>query len=604
MDKFYIQKIVARGSGKTDSSVSFEPGLNIIQGRSNTGKTCIIRCIDFVFGGKKLPFDESFGYTEVEMTLCTPVGKAILTRQIHKNQVEVISEIDGWESGTYDIKRNPKKKKQLPILGDFLLNSIGIPIPIEIIKNTDFERRKLSFRTFLHMLMFDSNTIGQEESIIEPSDRNEKTPFLSALLYLLTGENQSEEAAKTKKEIRVAKRNAVEEYVHKNISRITEKRDELSQQLLSFEGIDVERELQAILDALHETEAEIMAAVTQSKKLLSDIMQLQEQSSECNLLISRYASLRTQYVADIKRLSFIVDGEEEHKHIPANTTCPFCDGKIPVRNRISYIESSKAELARIMSQMNGLDETEKEVLAEKEEIASQLNTLVEQRTNIEELINSELQPKAEQFRNTIQGYRTYLQIHNELQVIARFANSWEDDLRNLPSVEESKVKYHPKEYFDTEFSERIDSYYKDILTECSYVPTPLTTRFNLQDFDIEIDGHKKSGYQGQGYCSFVNTITALVFRYYLSKHAKYDPGFLIVDTPLLGLDQGVDDAAPESMRTALFRYFMNHQDDGQTIVIENILHIPKLDYEASGANVITFTKGLSDGRYGFLMDVK
>lgn len=154
------------------------------------------------------------------------------------------------------------------------------------------------------MLMFDSNTIGQEESIIEPSDRNEKNLFLSALLYLLTGENQSEEAAKTKKEIRVAKRKAVEEYVHKNISRITEKRNELNQQLLSFEGIDVERELQAILDALHETEAEIMATVTQSKKLLSDI----------------------------KRLSFIIDGETEHKHIPANTTCPFCDGKIPVRN--------------------------------------------------------------------------------------------------------------------------------------------------------------------------------------------------------------------------------------------------------------------------------
>lgn len=98
-------------------------------------------------------------------------------------------------------------------------------------------------------------------------------------------------------------------------------------------------------------------------------------------------------------------------------------GKSQSEIRISYIESSKAELARIMSQINGLDETEKEVLAEKEEIASQLTTLVEQRTNIEELINSELQPKAEQFRNTIQGYRTYLQIHNELQVIAHFANS-------------------------------------------------------------------------------------------------------------------------------------------------------------------------------------
>ena len=46
MGEFYITKVTARGSGKKDSSVDLRPGLNIIQGRSNTGKTCIIKCID------------------------------------------------------------------------------------------------------------------------------------------------------------------------------------------------------------------------------------------------------------------------------------------------------------------------------------------------------------------------------------------------------------------------------------------------------------------------------------------------------------------------------------------------------------------------------
>ena len=47
---------------------------------------------------------------------------------------------------------------------------------------------------------------------------------------------------------------------------------------------------------------------------------------------------------------------------------------------------------------------------------------------------------------------------------------------------------------------------------------------------------------------------------------------------------------------------MNHQE-GQLIVIENLDHIPNLDYENSGANVITFTKKRDEGRYGFLNDV-
>ena len=63
MSKFYITKVLAKGSGKTDSFVELQSGLNLIQGRSNTGKTCIIKCIDFCFGGKNKPFDDSLGYT-------------------------------------------------------------------------------------------------------------------------------------------------------------------------------------------------------------------------------------------------------------------------------------------------------------------------------------------------------------------------------------------------------------------------------------------------------------------------------------------------------------------------------------------------------------
>lgn len=58
-----------------------------------------------------------------------------------------------------------------------------------------------------------------------------------------------------------------------------------------------------------------------------------------------------------------------------------------------------------------------------------------------------------------------------------------------------------------------------------------------------------------------------------------------------------------SMRTALFQYFINHQDEGQLIVIENLDHIPHLQYEEAGATVTKFVKGREEGRYGFLNDV-
>ena len=47
---FYIEKIIVTGSGKTDSIIELSNGVNIIYGPSNTGKTYIVKCIDYMFG--------------------------------------------------------------------------------------------------------------------------------------------------------------------------------------------------------------------------------------------------------------------------------------------------------------------------------------------------------------------------------------------------------------------------------------------------------------------------------------------------------------------------------------------------------------------------
>lgn len=602
MSEFYITKVTAKGSGKQDSSVDLRPGLNIIQGRSNTGKTCIIKCIDFCFGSKTKPFDESFGYDTIELSIHTGKGNITISRALGKNQVEVMTDVPGFDNGTYDLKPS-KKKEPLPILSDLLLNSIGIEGEHKIVSNKDFNKRRLTWRTFLHILLFHVSEIAKETSVIEPEQGTEKTPFLSSLLFLLSGKDFAESDAKTKKEIRVARKRAVEEYVNKKIQSAADKKKDLQKNLDAFNGVDVEQAMQDVIDSLQNTEAQISEAVDQSRELLSQILRLQSRAAECDLLQTRYSSLKTQYVSDIKRLSFIVNGEVEIGHIPQNQICPFCDGKLPVRSKKTYIESAQAELDRIMLQMNGLEETENDLNQEKQEIDENLKALQAKRDSIETMIEKELQPKADALRQSLNGYRAYIQSKQELQVIDDFASSWETDLRELPSEDESHIEYHPKEYFDDTFQERIDNMLKEALVECAY-ENLTTARFNMKDFDIEVNRHKKSDVNGQGYCSFLNSIVAVVFRSYMEKYATYNPGFVVIDTPLLGLDQGVADAAPESMRTALFNFFINHQNDGQLIIMENIRHIPKLEYEKAGANVITFTKGLEPGRYGFLLDVQ
>ena len=49
---FYIKAIKIFTNKGTVSDLSLMPGLNIIVGPSNTGKSLVLDCIDFMFGGE------------------------------------------------------------------------------------------------------------------------------------------------------------------------------------------------------------------------------------------------------------------------------------------------------------------------------------------------------------------------------------------------------------------------------------------------------------------------------------------------------------------------------------------------------------------------
>ena len=477
---------------------------------------------------------------------------------------------------------------------------MGIPTPCKVIKNIDFKRVPLTLRTFLHILLFLNNDIGKVESVLEPKESIQKTVFLSSLLFLMTGSNFPEHDEQTKKEIRIAERNAILRYVNTQISNVAEKKKVLQKQMTAFQGIDVEQQMTTLIAGIEQTESAISAALSRRQELVQEISELQEKMTEAELMKSRYVALKSQYTADIKRLTFIADGEMSRSVHDKNNVCPFCESHFTPKDDETYIESARGELSRIVAQMNDLTKAEQSLAEEMRWMSEEMAKLDAEKDSIERLIQQELRPKAEAMRKSLADYKSFLQLKREMSVIDDFAVGWEADLRNPPVEPESALQYHPREHFDDDFKRLINQYYMEILRECSYSPEPTSANFNISDFDIEIDGHKKSTHEGQGYTSFVNSVTALTFRHYLAHHGKYYPGFLIIDTPLLGLDQGVADSAPESMCSGLFRYFMNHQEEGQLIIIENSKNLPDLDYAAAGANVITFTKGLTEGRPGFL----
>lgn len=229
MAGFYIKKVVAKSAIKGDASVSFGKGLTIIQGRSDSGKTCVANCIDFVFGGSvDKPFKETAKYDGVTMIVGSNDrdGEVTLHRNVGKNQVEVTSTIDGIDSGTYDV--NYRKGAKNPPLNEVWLKLIGIEQETMIVTNARFEKKRLTWRNLLRVFYLDENRIDDIDSIVEPKHRYmENTLFLSALLYLITGRTFTETDAQEKKEIKKARRKAVAEYVNRKIRDAAERKEQL-----------------------------------------------------------------------------------------------------------------------------------------------------------------------------------------------------------------------------------------------------------------------------------------------------------------------------------------------------------------------------------------
>ena len=159
----------------------------------------------------------AFGYSTIELSIHTGKGNITISRALGKNQVDVVTDVPGFDNGTYDLKPS-KKKEPLPILSDLLLNAIGIEGEHKIVSNKDFNKKRLTWRTFIHILLFHVSEISKESSVIEPEQGTEKHHFFLLFYFCCLEEIFAESDAKTKKEIRVARKRAVEEYVNKKFN--------------------------------------------------------------------------------------------------------------------------------------------------------------------------------------------------------------------------------------------------------------------------------------------------------------------------------------------------------------------------------------------------
>lgn len=591
---FYIEKIIVTGSGKTDSIIELSNGVNIIYGPSNTGKTYIVKCIDYMFGSEREPIDISTGYQYIKIIVRTQCGTITMSRKIGENKIEVSSNDNNVPTGKYATKASRTNYDKT--INSVWLSLIGINDLHLVISNENYKKQILSWRTFSHMFMLTETKIISEYSAILSGRDTSNTAVIASLIFLLSGQDFAETETKDTKEIKEAKKNAVKAYINKELFRLSERNQELLAQLKENPNIDIAVEIEKIMAEISTNEKRINSSIEENQKILAQLYEKNENLSECNVLLNRYDELTTQYNADLKRLNFIVDGEA-NLNASFSTHCPFCDGEVVVKKNQNYIDAAKSDYKKIKLQAKDLESASKELRSEKLSLEQEIGTLMAKKKSIEELIEKELKPQVFNLKEKLSTYKDAIECQKEIDILKKLSEQKTADMIENDTDEESELKFKVKEHLDYSFINELSNGIKSFLENCNY-DNLLSVIFNKADMDIVINGKKKSS-NGKGYNAYFNSVVAIVLSRYMESKAKYSPDFLVLDSPILSLKEKETKKPSETMRNTLFENIVDNQKGIQTIVIEN--EIPEINYK--DANIIHFTKEKNNGRYGFLLDV-
>lgn len=591
---FYIEKIIVTGSGKTDSIIELSNGVNIIYGPSNTGKTYIVKCIDYMFGSEREPIDISTGYQYIKIIVRTQCGTITMSRKIGENKIEVSSNDNNVPSGKYATKASRTNYDKT--INSVWLSLIGINDLHLVISNENYKKQILSWRTFSHMFMLTETKIISEYSAILSGRDTSNTAVIASLIFLLSGQDFAETETKDTKEIKEAKKNAVKAYINKELFRLSERNQELLAQLKENPNIDIAVEIEKIMAEISTNEKRINSSIEENQKILAQLYEKNENLSECNVLLNRYDELTTQYDADLKRLNFIVDGEA-NLNTSFSTHCPFCDGEVVVKKNQNYIDAAKSDYKKIKLQAKDLESASKELRSEKLSLEQEIGTLMAKKKSIEELIEKELKPQVFNLKEKLSTYKDAIECQKEIDILKKLSEQKTADMIENDTDEESELKFKVKEHLDYSFINELSNGIKSFLENCNY-DNLLSVIFDKADMDIVINGKKKSS-NGKGYNAYFNSVVAIVLSRYMASKAKYSPDFLVLDSPILSLKEKETKKPSETMRNTLFENIVDNQKGIQTIVIEN--EIPEINYK--DANIIHFTKEKNNGRYGFLLDV-
>ena len=191
---FALRRLSLIGQGKAPAEVTFERGLNVIAGPSDSGKSFIAHCLDYALGGGDTPKDipQAEGYSSVVIDIEANSDGRVYSLERSLRGGEVLCKTDGQPDRVLAAKHQGGKEDTV---SQFLLDLSGLGTK-KVRTNEQGKTRPLSFRDIARLVIIDEETIIKEDSPVLSGQFMSKTVESGVFRLLLTGTDDSSVIAK------------------------------------------------------------------------------------------------------------------------------------------------------------------------------------------------------------------------------------------------------------------------------------------------------------------------------------------------------------------------------------------------------------------------
>lgn len=599
------------GPQKEPATVKFGPGLNVLYGASDTGKSFIVETVDFMMGGKPplREITERLGYDRILLGIETLSGELFTIHRstdggsfmLYEGLHEQPPEGDAEAKTLSEIHSDRNEAN----LSSFLLDLSGLSGK-RVRRNARGETNSLSFRNIARLLIVTETEITQQRSPLLDGNYTADTANTSTFKLLLTGVDDSALVSTAAREPEELSREAqlqlldqlLDDYKER-LKEIAKHPDELETQLEK-----IETSLKQHAAQLNATEASFQETAARRRELRKKLEEGRDRRSDIASLLERFKLLDRHYVSDIERLRAIEEGGTLFG-VLGNAACPLC-GSDPSHHRNddacegntdAVVEAARKEIGKIEILRSELAVTVRDLSREGASFDRRLPSVVEELEQLSGSVDSLIAPKLARLRATYSELndkraqvREALGLYATVQDMERRRADLEkaQDAIAKPQTVTSAV---PTAAADA-FAQSVET----ILTDWHF-PEAGRVHFDPTTRDLVIAG-KPRGARGKG----LRAITHAAFTLGLLAHCRSSnvphPGFVILDSPLLAYrepDGKEDDLRGTDLKEQFYSYLKELPEDRQVIVVENT---DPPETIKSLEQVKMFSKNPHSGRYG------